>query len=95
MDISLNANRVVITGNIKSIQDYKTIKETLERVVENEKRVVVEIVDSISMTSSVIGYLNKLVQKDGIILELHVGSSTLIDLLKDLNLMELLRVRAL
>ena len=95
MDISLNANRVVITGNIKSIQDYKTIKETLERVVENEKRVVVEIVDSISMTSSVIGYLNKLVQKDGITLELHVGSSTLIDLLKDLNLMELLRVRAL
>lgn len=95
MDISANGNKVVITGNIKSIQDYKAIKETLESVSSNEKSVEIEVVDSISMTSSVIGYMNKLVQKDGIALELRVGSPTLLDLLKDLNLIELLRVRSL
>jgi hypothetical protein len=48
--------------------------------------VTINIVDSISLTSSVIGYLNKLILKDGIGIRLHIGNPQLMSLLDDLNL---------
>ncbi|QFR48386.1 hypothetical protein FJR48_01050 [Sulfurimonas lithotrophica] len=93
MDISTSGSEVKITGNIKSVSDFQTIKSTLDSVVVNNSSINLIIEDSISITSSVIGYLNKLILKDGIKLTMSVGNDDLISLLNDLNLSSVFNVR--
>ena len=89
MEISVSANSVVITGNIKTVNDYRQIKESLDNLTQNHKHIIITIQDSISITSSVIGYLNKLVLKDNIDIEIKVGDAQLMELFEDLNLVSL------
>jgi len=93
MDISTTSNVVTITGNIKSVSDYQRIKETLDSMIQSQKSIVLEIKDSISITSSLIGYFTKLVQKEGIDLSIKVGDTSLLELFEDLNLIGLFKVR--
>jgi len=93
MDISVNANVVKITGNIKSVNDYQTIKTTVDALLQTHRSIVLEIKDSISITSSLIGYFTKLVQKEGIDLNILVGDKSLFELFEDLNLISLFKVR--
>jgi len=93
MDISVNANVVKITGNIKSVNDYQTIKTTVDTLLQTHRSIVLEIKDSISITSSLIGYFTKLVQKEGIDLNILVGDKSLFELFEDLNLISLFKVR--
>ncbi|MCW8837178.1 MAG: hypothetical protein OQJ77_04690 [Thiovulaceae bacterium] len=93
MDISTSGSEVTITGNIKSVSNFQTIKSTLDGVAANNPSINLIIEDSISITSSVIGYLNKLVLKDGIKLTMSVGNEDLISLLNDLNLSSVFNVR--
>ncbi len=86
MDISSSANTVKITGNIKSISDFQSIKSTIDTIKDSTSTITLDIQDSISITSSVIGYLNKLVLKDSIDLNMKVGNVELMNLLEDLNL---------
>jgi len=86
MEISSSANNVTINGNIKSVNDFQEIKMCLDRIKGLNSSITVHIVDSLSMTSSVIGYLNKLVLKDGVNLTMKVGNLQLMELLNDLNL---------
>jgi len=85
MEISSTGNTVTIVGNIKSVSDYQTIKSTLDALIRNST-IVINIKDSISITSSVIGYFNKLVLKDRINIEMNIGNEQLMKLLQDLNL---------
>ncbi|MEA3330765.1 MAG: hypothetical protein U9Q29_03625 [Campylobacterota bacterium] len=93
MEISSSGNSVTITGNIKSVNDFQTIKTSLDRVARENPSITINIVDSLSMTSSVIGYFNKLVLKDGIELSLTVGNQQLMDLLSDLHLSSTFRLK--
>ena len=93
MDISTASNVVTITGNIKSVNDYQTIKEKIDSMIASHRSIVVEIKDSISITSSLIGYFTKLVQKEGIDLSIKVGDENLMELFDDLNLVSLFKVR--
>ena len=86
MEIKTSDSTVTINGNIKSIGDFQTIKNTIDSMISTNKNITLDIVDSISITSSVIGYFNKLILKDGINLQMHVGNSQLMELLVDLNL---------
>lgn len=86
MDLSINSNVINIQGNIKSISDFQTIKSNIDSVVSSHKNITINVVDSLSITSSVIGYFNKLVLKDGIKIKMTVGNEKLMNLLKDLNL---------
>lgn len=86
MEIKSLAGSVTITGNIKTIADFQSIKQTVDGVVAAHKLIVINIVDSLSITSSVIGYLNKLVLKDKVDVRLNVGNEELFNLLDDLNL---------
>ena len=95
MEISTVSNIVKINGNIKSVNDYQTIKNTLDSLVAREKSIDIEILDSISITSSVIGYFTKLVQKEGIDLSIKVGNENLMELFDDLNLVSLFKVKRL
>jgi hypothetical protein len=55
-------------------------------MVSTHKDITLNIIDSISLTSSVIGYLNKLILKDGIAIKMYAGNPQLLELLDDLNL---------
>jgi len=93
MEITTTGNVITIKGNIKSVSDYQKIKEHIEGIRERERSIVLEIKDSISITSSIIGYLTKLVQKDGVDLSIKVGDASLMELFDDLNLIGLFKVR--
>ncbi len=92
MDIEVSSEHITITGNIKSVSDFQQIKSTVDTVVSQHKNIFIHIVDSLSMTSSVIGYFNKLVLKDGINLQIKVGNQQLLDLLNDLHLTSTFKV---
>jgi len=93
MEIQIQSNVVNIRGNIKTMQDYQQIKESLDTLRKTQKTIIINMLDSISITSSVIGYLNKLVLKDKINLSINVGSSILKELFDDLNLTSLFHVK--
>ncbi|MEN8303137.1 MAG: hypothetical protein ABFQ64_03615 [Campylobacterota bacterium] len=93
MEISKSANTVTITGNIKNVSDFQSIKSTLDSMKSSNSTITLDIKNSISITSSVIGYLNKLVLKDSINLNMKVGDEKLMDLLDDLNLTGTFKVR--
>ncbi|QOP44904.1 hypothetical protein [Sulfurimonas paralvinellae] len=93
MDISTTSNVVTISGNIKTVSDYQAIKSTLDSLIGANKTIIIDIKDSISITSSVIGYLTKLVQKEGIDLSIKVGNDSLLELFDDLNLITLFKVK--
>jgi hypothetical protein len=93
MELSVSGNMVTIKGNIKTVSDYQEIKGNLDAITSNTKSMTIKILDSISITSSVIGYLNKLVLKDGVSLSIEVGNQQLKELFDDLNLTALFKVR--
>ena len=93
MEVNVVGNKIVVKGNVKSIRDYEEIRNVIERVISTNKFVVIELVDSISLTSSVIGYLSKLVNVDDVKVELYVRDDGLYDLLDDLGLINLFRVK--
>ena len=91
MEISTSSNTVTIVGNIKSISDFQDIKNTLDSLKSANNMIIITIENSISITSSVIGYLNKIVLKDGVSLQLKIGNEQLLNLLDDLNLTKILK----
>ncbi len=93
MNISTASNIVTITGNIKSVRDYQKIKESIDSLIASNNTIIIDIRDSISITSSIIGYFTKLVQKEGIDLSIKVGDASLMELFDDLNLVTLFKVK--
>ncbi|SFV66422.1 hypothetical protein MNB_SM-5-1429 [hydrothermal vent metagenome] len=92
MDIQTVGNSVTITGNIKTIGDYQAIKSTLESLAATSTSITIDIKDSISITSSVIGFLTKLVQKDKVDIQIKVGNANLYELFDEINLVQLFKV---
>lgn len=86
MEIESSLNIITITGNIKSINDFTKIKSLLDDITYKHKSITINIVDSLSITSSVIGYFNKIILKDKINTQMYIGNPQLINLLDDLNL---------
>jgi len=95
MEMNVTGNRVVVKGNVKSVNNFKDIKIVIDRIISTSPHVIVELVDSISLTSSVIGYLSKLINVDGVMVELYVGDEGLYELLDDLGLVDLFKVKKL
>ena len=93
MEITSSSNTINITGNIKSINHLSEIKSFIDSVVSQHKSIIVNIVDSLSITSSVIGYFNKLILKDNINIEMRIGNDQLLNLLNDLNLTSTFKAR--
>ena len=93
MDVSANSNRITITGNIKSISDFQSIKRAVDAVVSTHKNIIVDVKDSMSFTSTMIGYFNKLILKDKINVQINVGDKQLYDLLDELNLASVFKLK--
>jgi hypothetical protein len=88
MEISVaSPKKIIISGNIKTVSDYLEIKGTVSSILNDGGReLTVELPDSVSITSSVIGYFLKLVYQDNIKLCVSMGDQRLFKLLEDLRL---------
>ena len=93
MEVKSSNNKIVITGNIKSISHYYDILEELEKLRKIEQNIQIHIYNSISITSSVVGYLCKLVTTTELSLSLLIEDDSLYTLLDELNLIETLKVQ--
>jgi hypothetical protein len=97
MEIETRAGgELVITGNIKSIQDSALIKQALSALCDQGAgALTIRVEDSFSMTSTVIGLLMKLVNVDQLRVSVLVGDPRLYQLLEELCLIEAFNVRCL
>ena len=77
MDISTSSGTVTIVGTIKSVSDFQEIKTVIDGVAREHRNIRLNIKDSLSITSSVIGYLNKLVLKDNIAINMTDGNASI------------------
>ncbi len=93
MEITNKGAIVTIEGNIKSIGDLQKIKFCLDNITNQNKSITLEIINSISITSSVIGYLTKLIYKDKIDITMNVKDERLYYLLDELNLISQFNVQ--
>jgi len=58
MEVSTSFNTITIKGNIKTISDYDVIVAAIEPLLDSHRDIVFHLIDSISLTSSVIRYLH-------------------------------------
>jgi len=93
MKLSIDDSMLTITDNIKSVEDFQDIKIALDKMKNSYTSISIKILNSLSITSSVIGYLMKLIHKDGVRLSVTVGDERLVDLLNDLGLSSELNVK--
>lgn len=95
MEIKVIDNSTVeIMGNIKSLDHYNEIKQTIQHLVANGTRhLTLNVRDSLSMVSSVIGFLIKVINVDGVALNINVWDERLYALLDQLSLIELFHVK--
>jgi len=85
---------VTVLGHIKSIEDYQKIKDTIKGLVSNgNKSIVVKIPDSISMTSSVIGYFLKLINGDHVKITMLVKDERLYSIMDAMKLITVFDVK--
>lgn len=90
----VDGNTVEIKGNIKSLDDYNEIKRvTQELVSKGTTEMTINVIDSLSMVSSVIGYFIKLINIDKVDLHINVWDKRLYSLLDQLSLTDLFKVK--
>jgi len=96
--MNINVNKqgdscdIKIEGVIKSVSDSQAIKDALNSCGDI-KTVNIDIVDSFSITSSVIGFLLKKRQGDNVALTIKVNDARIYELFQSLNLVEVLNVK--
>ena len=95
MTINVTKNGTIydvnVDGVIKSVSDSQSIKDAVDSCT-GASSVNLNIRNSFSVTSSVIGYLLKKVQADKMQLRINVTDDRLVELFKTLNLIEVLNV---
>lgn len=86
------AYNVNIDGVIKSVSDSQSIKDALNSCTDTSKEVNINITNSFSVTSSVIGFFLKKVQADNLNIKINVSDDRLFELFETLNLVDILNV---
>jgi len=93
MKLEKNAHVITVKGNIASLSDFEMIKTSLEEMRTQHEKIILKIPDSLIINSSLIGYLVKIVKRDGITINLLAGNDILYELLDDLGLTETLNLQ--
>ena len=89
-----NENTIEIIGNVKTIDDYEQIRHIIDSMVNyGIKDIHFKLLNSFSLTSSVIGYLIKIINLENVTLTTYVSDERLMKLLNSLNLKALFNVR--
>ena len=87
-------NDIHIQGNIKTTDDYLSIKNAVNTQMAAGRNCVTFLIeDSLSMPSSIIGYFIKLIHHDKVTVNMLIGEVRLYELLEELNLVALFNAR--
>lgn len=90
----VDSHTVDIFGNIKSLEDYNEIKRVTQHLAgQGAREMTINVRESLSMVSSVIGYFIKLINIDGVKVHINVWDERLYALLDQLSLVDLFNVR--
>lgn len=99
LDVVLEKSSAVVCveGNIKSSSDASMIRSAIEKLADEEpqKMIVLRIRDSFIITSSVIGFLVKFINKDKLNIVLEIGNAELFSMLEEMELHRLFRAKVL
>lgn len=94
MEIKRTGSEITINGNIKNTNDYQAIKDNINALVDSgQKNIIIKTPESFSMTSSVIGFLIKVIFQNKVAVSIYVKDDRLYSLLEDLNLISTFRVQ--
>ena len=86
--------KVVIEGTIRGMADVAEIKTVISGFqLEEGDLLEVEITDSFSMPSALIGFLLKVAEQQGCRVNVTVGNEVLAELLEDLGLKSIFHLR--
>lgn len=87
--------QIHIEGNIRSVKDNAMIKVAIEDVwnTNSDKQIDIFIKDSFIVTSSVIGFLIKFINKDKMPISLYISNDELYKMMDDMKLIQTLNVR--
>lgn len=86
---------IKVNGIIKTIEDSSNFKNAITSILEKSPtaKISVHILDSYIITSSIIGTLLKLVQKDRADITLYAYQDDLMELVEKLNLTNLINLK--
>lgn len=93
IQVSVNNNVIVVRGQVQNIADYAVIRESISELINkniNDIKIIFE--DSHAVTSSVIGFLLKISQKDKINVHVVAKNEDLYLLFEILGLVDIFRV---
>jgi hypothetical protein len=91
--VRTSPSELTITGNIKTTSDYLEIRKAVTDLVgQGATAMKIDLVDSLSMPSSVIGFFVKLIHRDKVRVTMLIHDHRLVELLEELSLAELFGV---
>lgn len=89
----IEGNEIAIKGNIKTIGDYQELKGYVNKLIDaGEKEIHIKIVDSYTITSSVVGFLFKVINLNTAKIFVEVRDERLYRVFDDLRLIEAFNV---
>ncbi len=94
MELETENTILHIRGTILSVSDFELIKAQIESIKKN-KEIVLKVYDSLVINSSLIGYLVKLINQEGVVIKIQAGQETLVELLTDIGLNQTFHVTPL
>jgi len=94
MEIIRTDNALTIKEPIRTLNDYLEFRDFIQKLIKTEsyKELILNIIDSTIITSSIIGFLIKLIHLDGIKISLNVKKKELYDMMENLNLLIIFNV---
>lgn len=95
MEITSSNGHIKIHGNIKSIAHYNSLKSEIGNILQTFQHIRIDIVNSISLTSSIIGYFCKIADSSDLYLEVHIKNDALYNLMGELGLQNALNIQKL
>jgi len=93
MDMRIENLNVYIDGNLKSLSEVRQVSSEIDLITKESKNIVLILSNSLSIPSSLIGYLIKIIKQNSVNLTLKVGDKRAYDTLDDLNLVRLFNVQ--
>jgi len=94
MELKQKSNtHIIIHGVVKTFTDTQELKDMIDTMTADNKSLTLEFIDAYSLVSSIIGYLNKKIYDDGIMLTVKVHQDELYELMDMLSLISTLNVQ--
>jgi len=85
MELNIIGNKIHIKGNVKSVSHYEEIKRAIDSLISTNRNIIIELEDSIALTSSVIGELSTVINEHDVTIEVYVGDDVLYETLNDIG----------